>query len=89
MKATIHLRLKPKGQGQFRQQVNVDLPVSVLNDEDELREALIEKPVLVDGTYGTDKYTSRYLELSILEVEVMQPRNIEIMNDFIIEKVVY
>lgn len=89
MKATIHLRLKPKGQCQFRQQVNVDLPVSVLNDEDELREALIEKPVLVDGTYGTDKYTSRYLELSILEVEVMQPRNIEIMNDFIIEKVVY
>ncbi len=87
MKATIHLHLKPKWRDEFKEVVNVDLPEEVLADEDELREALIHKPVLVDGSYGTDEYTSRYFEPSILEDQVMEKHDIEIMNDFIIEKV--
>lgn len=87
MKATIHLHLKPKCQSPFNQKIDVNLPPEVLNDEDELREALIDKPVLVSGSYGTGKYTSRYHELSILEKLVMEPNNIDMLNDFIIKKV--
>lgn len=87
MKAFIHLALYPKGHDLFSQVIEVDLPQSVLLDEDDLREALI-KPHYSGGTISDGStYCHRICDPSILERLVMFPKCIEIMGDFDITKV--
>lgn len=89
MKAKIDITVKPKLGDKFKDTLDVDLPIEILEDKDELMEALIERKVIKGGGSISDSrtYVAYARHDSIFEKQIMRPRDIEIVLHFSIDKV--